>query len=282
MPQITKQTTRPVSNGPAKSVIDRIAPIGFKDDEGLKMLVYGRSGTGKTTFAATFPGPILWLVCSGGSKPGELRSIDTPEYRKKVSQVVIQSGDEMAQVTEHVKTAGKFATVVLDHVSGFQDRILADILGMEELPAQRSYGMATQQQYGQCTLLCKEYLRSFLGLPCNVVLVAQERTFGDDGALSDIIRPTVGAALTPSLTGWLNPACDYVCQTFLRPKMVKVSNENAEGGFDMIQKGVEYCLRTEPHDVFQTKFRIPKSRVSKMPDAIVDPDYAKVVKLLRG
>jgi hypothetical protein len=43
--------------------------------------------------------------------------------------------------------------------------------------------------------------------------------------------------------------------------------------------GVEYCLRTEPHEVFQTKFRMPGDDI---PDCIVDPTYDKVVSLING
>src|SRR5262245_12287987 len=59
----------------------------------LSVLVYGQSGTGKTTFAATFPGRTLWLLCSGGHKPGELRSIDTPENRRRIrAQIIRETG----------------------------------------------------------------------------------------------------------------------------------------------------------------------------------------------
>lgn len=284
MPPVPQKQTPPTtpSRTPTTksgSVLDRIAPVSF-EDAGLKMLIYGASGSGKTTFWATFPGPILAVVCSGGNKPGELRSL-TQEQRKKTKTVALRASSELSQIVEHVEKTGAFNTVVLDHASGLSDLILKEILGLKELPAQLSWGLASQQQYGQLALQCKERFRELLNLRGNVVIIAQERVFNskDDGADSDIIKPTVGAALTPSVTGWLNPACDYVVQTFKRPKMV--ARTTSIGGKDHVTydrgKGVEYCLRVEPHDVFITKFRVPGGIKE---DVIVNPTYDKVRKII--
>lgn len=245
----------------------------------VRMLLYGKSGTGKTTFAATFPDPILWLLCSGGNKPGELRSIDTPENRKRVAPRIISS---TSQLKSYIDEAEEYKTVVLDHASGLQDLTLKEILGLEELPAQKSWGMAKQGDYGQSSLMCKELFRALLNCPGNVVIVAQERNFGGEDTSSDIIQTTVSAALTPSVTGWLGPACDYVVQTFLKPKMEKVK-ANIGGKEHITERrgvGVEFCLRTGSHDVYQTKFRIPRG--IKLPEYIVDPSYDKVMALIKG
>lgn len=246
------------------------------------MLVYGQSGTGKTTFWATFPGPILCLLCSGGAKPGELRSINTAEYRKKVKPRVI------ASVREYLDTldaeADGYATVVVDHATGLADLVLREVVG-KDVPLQKGWGLASQQQYGQQAAQLKELFLRTLNLPGNAVIVCQERTFngGDDSAGSDVLRPVVGAAMSPSVTGWLNQACDYVVQTFKRPRMdsktVTVAGKSVtryERG-----KGVEYCLRTEPHDVYTTKFRRPRGG-DELPECIVDPTYEKLVGLVGG
>lgn len=276
MPSVQKQTVRKNVQAPSNGQ----DAWGMVDT--LRVLVYGQSGTGKTTFWATFPGPILALICSGGNKPGELRSIDTPENRKKVTPRIV---DSVAGLRDELRRAGDFATVVLDHASGLQDLTLKEILGMTgDLPAQKSWGLATQQQYGQSTLQCKELLREMLNLPANIVIVAQERVFGgrDEGLDPEIIRPMVGAAVTPSLLGWLNPACDYVVQAFKRPKLRKTVSEVAGKKIESLERerGAEYCLRTEPHETFMTKFRLPRGR--ELPDAIVNPTYDKLVRIIRG
>lgn len=277
------QTTR--SDGPATragplSVLDRIGPIGFGEDDGLKCLVYGRSGTGKTTLWATFPGPILVMICSGGDKPGELRSIDTPEYREKVRRVVLAEAGELLELVAAAPGLG-FGTVVLDHATGFQDLVLKEILGLSEIPAQKSWGLASQQQYGQCTMMCKDYFRALFGLDCNVVLVAQEREFRPEGESELSLLPTVGAGLTPSLAGWVYTAADYILHTYLRPREVVKKVKQGEKVIEMRRTdGVEFCLRTGPDPVYTTKFRVPKG--TPLPHTLEDPDYGKIRGLVKG
>jgi AAA domain len=207
-----------------------------------------------------------------------MKSIDTPENRKTIKPLIVES---TASFKGLLDGAEKYATIVLDHASGLQDLTLKEILHLDELPAQKSWGLATQQQYGQSASQCKELLRLLLSLDQNVVIVAQERTFGDE-ANTELFAPTVGAAMTPSVVGWLNPACDYVVQTFKRGRTRQVTSK--VGGKDVTTtqriKGVDYCLRCEPHDVYQTKFRIPKGR--ELPDVIVDPTYEKILAVVEG
>ncbi len=280
MPKVVKQTPKPVAKK-ALSVLDRIEGIGADEEEGIKLNLYGKSGTGKTSLWATFPGPILAIICSGGSRPGELRSINTPEYRKKVKKVVLRASSEVTELAEYQEAKKQYNTLVLDHASGLQDLVLKEVLGLQELPAQLGWGVATQQQWGQVALQVKERLRSLLNLACNVVIVAQERDFNTDTESSELLMPYVASALTPSVVGWLNPACDYIAQTFIRGKIVekqvvvgkKTKTVQTRG------KGVDYCLRVAPHEVFTTKFRIPKG--AKYPEAIVDPTYDKIVEIIK-
>lgn len=276
MPKIQKQSLkkRPEKSG----VLARVDPLG-EDSDGLKVNVYGRSGTGKTTFWSTFPSPILALISSGGDKPGELRSIDTPENRKRISKLVLEQPSDVEEVAQSV--GDSYATVVLDHATGLQDLVLKSILGLSDLPPQGSWGMASQQDWGQCALQTKEHLRRLLNLDCNVVIIAQEREFNTDSE-SDIIMPYVGSALTPSTAGWLNTACDYIVQTFIRRetqvRVAKIGGKSIET--KQTTGKVQYCLRTGPDPVYTTKFRIPRGLA--LPEVIVDPDYDKLMALFKN
>lgn len=252
---------------------------GWGASAGVRILVYGRSGTGKTTFCSTMPGKLLWLLCSGGNKPGELKSIDTPENRKRITPRIIKDTDQMRELIDG--SLGTYDGYVLDHATGFADLILKEILGLKEVPVQKGWGTASQQQYGTQSLQCKTWFRELLNLPGNVAVIAHEKSFGGEGDNSLVI-PTVGAALTPSVTGWLNGACDYVVQTFIRTKMEEVTALIGGKPKTTLKatKQREYCLRTEPHDVFQTKFRIPRGR--ELPECIVDPTFDKMMAIIRG
>lgn len=288
MPKITRQVAKPKAKK-GGSVLDRIGNLDDNLDGGLKLNFYGNSGSGKTTLWATFPKPILAIVCSGGNKPGELRSINTPEYRKTIKQVALEHSEEIKQLSDALKEESlslngvPFKTIVLDHATGLQDLVLREVLQLEDYVVQLQWGTASQQQWGQIGIQMKERLRSLLELPQHVVIVAQQREFNADNE-SQLLMPTVGSALSPSVTGWLNTAVDYICQTFLRQKTEEVETTIGVGAsakkIKQLRKvqGTEYCLRVGPDPTFTTKFRMPKGE--PLPECIVDADYNKVLKLI--
>ncbi len=247
--------------------------------------------SGKTTFASTFPGPILWLIISGSGRPGELKSIATPENKRKIRPVIIRSQQHFSEEIE--ASAGKYAGVVVDHATGFADMVIKELLGLKKVPLSKyrtagkgeSWSLVSMQQYGQLAVICKETFRNLLELPGNIVFIAQERSFGgkEEGVDPEVIRPTVGPALTPGIAGWLMPACDYVVQTYKRPRLREVETTLPDGErVTQLERvpGTDYCLRTGPHDVYITKFRIPKGL--ELPEAIVDPSYDKMLALING
>lgn len=269
-----------------KGVLSRIRPIGYDDQDFINVMLYGSGGSGKTTLWSTFPKPILAIICSGGLNSGETRSIDTAENRAVIDQVELQQSTELKELVEGYARLKKYQTFVLDHVSGFCDRVLAEILGMAELPAQKTWGLASQQDYGQMTLQAKEGVKALLGTKANVVIIAQERVFNahsdDDGRGAELgINPNVGPGTTPSMAGWLNTACDYVAQTYKRGKTV---TRKTKLGTEVIEKevrvpGVDYCLRVGASDVYTTKFRVPGGVKE---DVIINPSYEKIAALIKG
>jgi hypothetical protein len=272
---VKKRTGRKGISKKKGGILDQIKPIQELEDTGIKMNIYGRSGTGKTTLASTFEKPMLFLsldnVLSAGAK--SIKNVKGIDYLR------VTNIEDLKEVIIELKSS-RWKTVCLDTVTGLQDMVLKCILGIDELPAQSSWGMATQQNWGQCGLQVKEIIRSLLNEPINVILLAQERDFNTDSE-NDLIMPFVASALTPSITGWLNGACDYIVQTHIRPKMIERITKI--GGKKRTKKvetdEVEYCLRTGPHAVYTTKFRVPKGTI--IPNVIVDPSYQKLKKLVQ-
>lgn len=175
--------------------------------------------------------------------------------------------------------------------------MLARILGLERLPEQNSWGMASIKQYQQRGIQVKEYVADLIGLKTlgvNVVIIAQEKLFkfssfdDEDSSLPqdalDVIAPLVGSDTGESIYRWLNAAADYICQTCIRPQVKtvtksvgkgeakkEVTRETPTGKFD-------YCLRIGPSDVFTTGFRT--SQDIELPQFITNPTYEKITKLL--
>lgn len=284
MPDIQKQkkTGSTQTSKRGKTALDRIKGIEFEEG-GIKLLVYGQSGTGKTTFVGTFPGKTLWVVCSGGKHAGELRSLNTKEHRKRIKQLVVEESGDLREVLNAWEDLG-YDNLVIDHLTGFEDLLLKEVVGLDEIPVQRSWGIASQQQYGEVATKEKEYMRAALDLPSNVIIICQERTFGgnEEGGDSESLKPTVGGAVMPSVARWLFPAVDYLVQTAKRPRMemreIKVSNTKTKKSLVRVKGKIDYVLRTGPHDVYLTKFRLPKGE--ELPEVIVDPTYEKFMKLI--
>jgi len=278
MPVVKKSTVK-TSARPAKknSVMNRILSVQDHKPGGMKVNVYGRSGTGKTRFACTFPKPLLLVGFEDGT-----RSVSTV---KGVFYVRVESSEELTEVTREVAST-EYKTIVLDTATGLQDTILKEILGVKELPTQRSWGMATREQWGQCAMQTKERLREVLNLSDddgrNVVTIAQEREFDETGAHPDLMVPFVCSALSPSVVGWLNPTCDFIVQTFIRERTEEVSRKVANKTIVQNEKTgqAEFCLRTAPDPVYTVKFRQPPG--AQLPPVVVDPTYKKLEKYLQG
>lgn len=289
-PQGNRRVLRPATAAvqPTGGVFDRIRPIGFGPDYGIKLFLYGESGTGKTTFWATFPDPILALICSGGNNPGELLSVDTEENKDRIKTVTIETPAELSEVCDRLKDDTYFKTIVLDHVSGYQDLVLASILGLEEIPVQKEWGMAKKEEYGGCALQCKVILRRMLNLKHNMIWVAHEKVFKPDDKDSEVISTFVAGNMMPQLSRWVNAAMDNICQMYRRNVVVTDifdTGEVDEEGKPITQevatttKDVEYVLRMEESSIFASKLRMDRRRKRQN---IVDPDYAKFIAQLRG
>ena len=280
MPKITKQTMK---------LRPRERPVqdAWELSEHVSVLLFGASGTGKTTLWATFPDPILAIICSGGGRnPEELKSIDTPDNRRRITARICNTGAQIEEQLEEAKS-GEYRTVVLDHGTGLQTTLLREELGVEEL-LQNSWGLAKREDYFAVALKAKEILYRLLSLPAHRVIVGQEKDHNEDeerdSDLSDMQVASIGADFSKSIIRWLNPACSFLVQTFKRPRMVekrvKVPGKKEPLVKLVKGKGVDYCLRVGPHDRVITKFRKPKGIV--LPDVLVDPDFDKMMSLIQG
>jgi hypothetical protein len=282
--------TLPSRNGQGvrgRSVFDRIAPIEISV-KGIKLCLYGRGKTGKTRLACTFPKPLLIIGTEDGTKSvANVGGVD--DGRRFVRAY---SSEEFGELVEMLRE-GKYATVVVDTAGGLQDVIVKEVLGLAEMPVQKSWGMAHKQDWGIIGSQLKERLNKLLALAepdrdggnreqMDVVIIAHERTFEVEDVPADLILPTVGAALSPATATWLNGACDYIGQCFIReekkPMKVKVAGKEK-----IVTKSTgkgEYCMRVDTHPVYLTGFRVPEGTV--LPDAIVNPHYEKIAALIRG
>lgn len=288
MAKVRKQTARRKTSKKVKKsrtgegLLANIVPFESRGD--LKISVYGDSGTGKTTLWSTFPGPILAILCSGGKGTNELDSVSRDD-RDKIETYYLENCDDLLKLAEELSEDTHYETVVIDHLSGIQDLRIAEILGLEEIPVQKNWGMADRSQWGERAVNMKTYLRAFLDLvDKKVVFVSQELSIEPEEGASDLdILPSVGPYLSASVVEWFNPACNYVVRTFIKQRTKTVASKIAKSKKTKevaIPGEFDYCLMTGPSDIYTTKFRMPKE--DEKPSYIVDPTYEKIMEIING
>ena len=230
--------------------------------------IYGRSGTGKTTFAATFPKPILLLDIEDH---GTESIADIPD----INVASITRWGQIDDVYDLLTAKNnKYKTVVFDTITQLQLIGANHILAKKRKPTvvQIDWGTMTIGDWGDLGAMMKEQITLFRNLPLEVVFLAQERiTTNDDD--EKVLAPEVGPQLSPAIASHLNACVDVIASTYIKRRRRKVNNKTVEA--DPI-----YSMRIGPNPTYVTKVRKP--RLVSLPHDIDDPTYDDVIAVIRG
>lgn len=269
---------------------DKLKSIRMQHDKPLKLklvdvadiedpecfVLYGRSGTGKTTFAATFPKPILYIdIKDRGTK--SIKGV------KGIKVLQLKSWEQFEEAYWYLKeNEGKFKTVVIDTASQLQQMLVRE--HCEDKPKKSDkrpgdWGSMTQSDWGQVGGMLNEWLENFRDLPLNTVIIAQDKVFTvDEGGESGdgLIEPEVGPHLMKSVAKSVNANASVIANTFIRERKIK----KEVNGKKITKYKIEYCLRVGPSSVYTTKVRKDKDII--LPPVIVDPSYDEVIDIIEG
>lgn len=146
----------------------------------VKALVYGASGSGKTTFAGTARNAIF------ASAEGGLMSISdkTPDF------VEIRSLKDLMDLHAYLRNEKHgYETVVIDSISEINEIIKIEI--------ERRTGKSMQlQDWGELAKRIRGILRGFRDLPMHVLFIAQESTETDEQKIVKFVPQLNGKAAT--------------------------------------------------------------------------------------
>ena len=147
--------------------------------DGVKMLMYGASGTGKTTMIKTAPSP---FIISSESGLLSLSGHDIPA-------VEVRTEDELEEAYQYALKS-EYETICLDSLSDISESILAELKG------KFSDG---RQAYGKLQDIIGKYVRLFRDLKGrNVYITAKESKIDMNGVI--IAQPSMpGQTLTNNL-----------------------------------------------------------------------------------
>ena len=239
--------------------------------------LYGRSGTGKTTLAASAPKCILFDINDEGT--------DSVLDIKGLKVWDIEDTDDLDDAYWYMKKEGVkvFKTAILDTVTMLQNLKINEMMGDKLAKSGKQagdWGTMTKQDWGTVAAYMKMEITRWRNLPMTVIFIAQERVFNiDDEADSSVgmIDPEIGPSLSPAVKNHLNAAVSVIGNTFIRSRMIETKDEK---GRKKKREKIEYCLGIGPSSVYTRKIRKPKS--IKLPDLIVDPTYDDIIELIEG
>lgn len=251
----------------ATSILDRIQPVKHLKTN-LVMLVYGRSGTGKTHFGSTFPRPILFIDTNE-------RGTETIAQEDDVDVVRVtdwQEMDELYWALKNGETDVEYASIVIDQVTNLQDLGMYEVLRKSRKGRDETF---SQRNWGQLSGMLKQYITDFRDLAdqYNLLFIAHERIDepGDDE--DEHIEPNIGARVMPSVGAFLEGAVDAIGCTFIKERWETEDKEEV--------RHVDYCMRIGPHAFYSTKIRRPVS-AGPIPELIVNPTFTKIKDLTTG
>lgn len=135
---------------------------------GLKVLLYGASGSGKTTGALSAPGPILLLNAEGPDSAQYARDQGAEIHEVEVTGLGVME----AAYFRLLRQEGGEPTVVVDSLGEVYRALLEEISGKAIRP--------TLPQYGEATVRLERFCRALRDLPHHVVWVAGERPIKDE------------------------------------------------------------------------------------------------------
>jgi len=167
----------------------------IKTEGNTKVLLIGAPGAGKTCFAASFPGPILFLDFDNKVDSAALFYRNKPELLANVEVRQLSGSfvaDPMAAFNKLVndelipqQRSGtmKWKTIVLDSISAFSHAALMHILqtnpGIKGVVTAQGK-MTDQTHYGVLLREFKRLIPGLLTLPCNIVMCAHVDTYKSD------------------------------------------------------------------------------------------------------
>lgn len=138
---------------------------------GVKAILYGPAGAGKTFSISTIPGPESVLVLSA-----EAGLLSIREQAADVDVVVIDSVDRLREAYEYLATGGHtYRTVVLDSLSEIAEQVL---------DAEKGRTKDGRQAYGELQTVMMRLIKSFRDLPgLNALFLCKQERVQDANGL---------------------------------------------------------------------------------------------------
>jgi GTPase SAR1 family protein len=251
-----------------ENILERTTPVASTDDF-LTILIYGRSGSGKTTFASTFPKKLLLLDVKD-------RGTDSVKDVKGIDVFNVTSWLDFESIYWALaESKHSYKTVVIDTISNIQDLAVDEVKRRENVDLESSM---SQRLWGDMSRLMSQWIYYYRDLPMHIVFVAQERTrrgSDDETNYDDQLDPEVGPAVIPSVAKTLCAAVKVIGNAYIR----QITGPSKKNPGQLVTR-TSYMIRVGPHPYYITKVRSPKAFV--LPSSIKNGSYEEIMALMKG
>jgi len=162
-----------------------INPSEAVQKQGLKMLVYGPAGAGKTVLCATANEPTLIISAEAG-----LLSIKDAPNSIKIAEV--KTRKEVEEVLTFLKTEGPPPWVCIDSISEVAETVLAEEMKNTKM---------AMKAYGELNAVMTDLIKGFRDLPnANVLMTCKQARSKDDSQGQMLYEPGMpGQKLGPAI-----------------------------------------------------------------------------------
>lgn len=176
----------------------------------VKLMVYGPSGAGKTTFSTSFPGPIGVADFDGkiGSaarylevhNPKKLDEIEFENFQPSAVNGGVQVYQKFMKWLYSLEMAAKegkfpFKTIVLDSLTTFAESLTAHIMASNPAVKRVDALTPSMQDYLMVSTNFKPIIHRLLALPCNVVVIGHISQDKDEVTQEINYRPALPGKL---------------------------------------------------------------------------------------
>lgn len=230
--------------------------------------IFGRPGSGKTSFLASCPKPLLIVdVKDKGTDSVKSKKLQ----RGDVEVFEVEGFDDIYDIYDYiVANPDKYATVCIDHLTALQDFANTKVL------SDNGKDKMSQQMFGFTTSLVKEVIGLFKNLTDLGILpifIVQDRVNkGDEDGEGGELTPEVSFGLMPSLQKTLGAASRVIAHCYLEEVISKADMK--------VKSNVEYRMRLGPNAYYLTKVTRPLG--TPCPDYLVNPTYQDLEKVIKG
>lgn len=185
----------------------------------ISAILYGPEKSGKSTGAASAPGPILYL---NGDAPSRLRYARRSNPDKDIREVRIRPRPPEGQATA-IATLNDVVLYASDPANGIKT-VVADPIGRIYACVLDEYGGRKPQiqHHGEAQAHMERFVLALLELPVHVVLVAHDHPYtmgtNEEGSEIKELLPFCGSSSNPALAKNLMRPVDVIAYCGFRDK----------------------------------------------------------------